>query len=105
MHTITFDGHVPPDSKSEYERWFLVLDGEPLTDTWVDHGFQGKKERLPDLIASSGYSSSLISKLPVGELLAKFQKVIVWFTPNVEDHIDLVSLHRSLSEDDNAQGG
>jgi len=52
---------------------------------------------LPHLLADPGYSSSLISKLPVGELLAKFQQVSVWFTPNImEDHIEHVSLHRSL---------
>ena len=101
MHTITFDSHVPPDSIHGHEQWFLVLDGEPLTDTFVAHYTFQKKERLPDLIAGSSYSSSLISKLPVGELLARFQKVMVWFTPIIEDHIHHVSLHRSLSEDDN----
>ena len=52
---------------------------------------------------SSDYSTSLICKLPVGELLAKFQNVEVWFTPDIledhpdiEDHIECVSLHRSL---------
>ncbi len=110
MHTITFDSHVPPDSKRGHEERFLVLDGEPLTDASVffPHRFPGVPERLqrlPDLIATSDYSSSLISKLPVGELLAKFQKVEVWFTPDIledhpdiEDHIEHVSLHRNLSE-------
>ena len=101
MHTITFDSRVPPDSEYGYEERFLVLDGEPLTDTFVHQWLEGEKERLPDLIAKAGYSSSLISKLPVGELLAKFHEVMVWFTPTIEDHIDRVSLHRSLSEDDN----
>ena len=101
MHTITFDSHVPPDNIHGHEQWFLVLDGESLTDTFVAHYTFQKKERLPDLIAGSSYSSSLISKLPVGELLARFQKVMVWFTPIIEDHIHHVSLHRSLSEDDN----
>ena len=101
MHTITFDSHVTYG----YQEWFLVLDGEPLTDTrvlnWYQGAKRGAKELLPHLTASSGYSSSLISKLPVSKLLAKFQSVMVWITPNIEDHIHRVSLHRSLSGDDN----
>ena len=77
-----------------------MLDGEPLMDTRVLNWYQGAKVPLPDLTASSGYSSSLISKLPVGELLAKFESVRVWITPNIEDHIHRVSLHRSLSKYD-----
>ena len=94
-----FDSHVTYG----YQEWFLVLDGEPLTDTRVLNWYQGVPERLPDLTASSGYSSSLISKLPVGELLAKFESVMVWITPNIEDHIHRVSLHRSLPEYDNSE--
>ena len=110
MHTITFDSHVPPDSKDGRKQRFLVIDGEPLTDALVSfpHRFPGVPERLPYLLASYGYSSSLISKLPVGELLAKLQWVEVWFTPDIledhpdiEDHIEHVSLLRNLSEDDN----
>lgn len=97
MHTITFDSHVTYG----YQEWFLVLDDEPLTGTRVHNWYQGAKEPLPDLIADPGYSSSLISKLPVGELLAKFESVMVWITPNIEDHIHRVSLHRSLPKYDN----
>ena len=112
MHTITFDSHVPPDSKDGREQRFLVLDGEPLTDTWVSfpHRYPGGPERLPDLNASSDYSTSLICQLPVGELLAKFQEVEVWFTPDIledhpdiEDHIERVSLHRSLPKRDSSE--
>ncbi len=100
MHTIAIDSRVSPDSKHGYEERFLVLDGEPLTDTSVRDRFQGW---LPHLITGSNYSASLICKLPVGELLAKFQEVALFFTPDIledhpdiEDHIEGVSLHRSL---------
>ena len=108
MHTITFDSHVPPNSKDGHQKWFLVLDGESLTDAPVSfpHRFRGEPEQLPGLGCTSDYSSSLISKLPVGELLAKFQDVTVWFTldildiledhPEIDDHLEYVSLHRSL---------
>ena len=54
MHTITFDSHVPPDSRGGREQRFLVLDGEPLTDVWVSfrHLYPGEPERLPDLRAN-----------------------------------------------------
>jgi hypothetical protein len=112
MHTITFDSHVPPDSKHGRKQRFLVLDGEPLTDALVSfpHRFPGVPEQLPFLLVGYGYSSSLISKLPVGEVLAKFQWVEVWFTPDIledhpdiEDHIERVSLLRSLPKDDSSE--
>ncbi len=99
MHTITFDNHVPLDSIFGHQETFLVLDGEPLEDTCVLLAYLGEEVRLPILCSNSEYSSSLISKVPVVELLAAFREANAWITPIIEGHIHFVTLRRSLSED------
>jgi hypothetical protein len=94
MHTFEYKPIKHPSTTRDRDQLILVLDGEPLLESWVHEPLLVPGQETPivgrTMGAGSIDASRLLAKIPIAELLAEFETVHVSIEPEIGEFIDNV---------------
>ncbi len=91
MHTFQCKLIKHPTTAWDRDKLTLVLDGEPLLESWVHKPIIVHEQETPivgrTMRAGSVDASRLLAKIPIAELLAEFETVHVSIEPEIGEFI------------------